>query len=195
MNFLAHIYLSGDNAKIMVGNFIGDFVKGRNLIEQFEPEIAKGIGLHRAIDEFTDRHPVVLESKIRLRPKYRHYAAVIVDVFYDHFLSKYWNNYHPELLADFSAHTYKTIGHHWEILPESVKYMLPYMIQDNWLVNYGKLEGIEQALRGMSRRTRHESKMEESIAELREYYDAFKTEFELFFPELTQHSQQFIIET
>lgn len=195
MNFLAHIYLSGDNAKIMVGNFIGDFVKGRNLIEQFEPEIAKGIGLHRAIDEFTDRHPVVLESKIRLRPKYRHYAAVIVDVFYDHFLSKYWNNYHPELLTDFSAHTYKTIGHHWEILPESVKYMLPYMIKDNWLVNYGKLEGIEQALRGMSRRTRHESKMEESIAELHEYYDAFKTEFELFFPELRQHSQQFIIET
>jgi len=195
MNFLAHIYLSGDNPRIMVGNFIGDFVKGRNLMEQFEPEIAKGIALHRTIDEFTDGHPVVLESKIRLRPKYRHYAAVIVDVFYDHFLSKYWNNYHTELLTDYSAHVYKTIDNHWEILPDGVKYMLPYMIKDNWLLNYGKLEGIERALTGMSRRARHESKMGESIVELREYYDAFKGEFELFFPELVKHAHEFIIGT
>ena len=195
MNFLAHIYLSGDNPKIMVGNFIGDFVKGRNLIEQFEPEIARGIELHRAIDEFTDHHPVVLQSKIRLRPKYRHYAAVIVDVFYDHFLSRYWNDFHTQLLADFSSQTYKTITHHWETLPAAVKHMLPYMIRDNWLVNYGKLEGIEQALAGMSRRTRHNSKMNESIADLRENYDAFKMEFEMFFPELIQHSQHFIMGT
>ena len=192
MNFLAHIYLSGDQPKIMVGNFIGDFVKGRNLMDQFEPEIALGIALHRAIDEFTDRHPVVLESKIRLRPKYRHYAAVIVDIFYDHFLSKFWNNYHAEPLAAFSAQTYKTIEQHWEILPVDVKKMLPYMIADNWLLNYGNLDGIERALTGMSRRTRHDSKMNESIVELRKYYDAFKAEFELFLPDLKQHSQQFL---
>ena len=195
MNFLAHIYLSGNNPKIMVGNFIGDFVKGRNLIEQFEPEIAMGIALHRAIDEYTDHHPVVLESKVRLRPKYRHYSAVIVDVFYDHFLSKYWNNYHADLLPDFASRTYQTIERHWEILPEGVKFMLPHMIKDNWLLNYGQVEGIERALTGMSRRARHESKMGESVVELREHYDAFKKEFELFFPDLVQHSQQFISDT
>ena len=94
MNFLAHIYLSGTNPKTMVGNFIGDFVKGRNVLEQFEADIAKGIELHRSIDEFTDHHPVVQISKMRLRPKYRHYAAVIVDIFYDHLLSRFWSNYH-----------------------------------------------------------------------------------------------------
>ncbi|MBA4053646.1 MAG: DUF479 domain-containing protein [Marivirga sp.] len=192
MNFLAHIYLSGDNPKIMVGNFIGDFVKGRNLMEQFAPEIVKGIELHRAIDEFTDHHPVVRESKIRLRPKYRHYSAVIVDVFYDHYLSKYWGNYHQEPLIDFSAHTYKMIQNFWDILPGNVKYMLPHMIKDNWLLNYGKIEGIQQALSGMSRRSRHESKMDESVTELKEYYDEFKAEFELFFPELSDHAKQFI---
>ena len=195
MNFLAHIYLSGDNPKIMVGNFIGDFVKGRNLLDQFEPEIAKGIELHRAIDEFTDHHPVVLESKKRLRPKYRHYAAVIVDVFYDHFLSRYWNNYHPELLLHFSSQTYLTIRSHWDILPEGVKHMLPYMMKDNWLLNYGELEGIERALSGMSRRTRHESRMEESIVDLREYYESFRREFESFFPDLILESERFIDET
>ena len=81
MNFLAHIYLSGDYPKLMIGNFIGDFVKGRNLLEQFDSEIAAGIDLHRAIDEYTDSHPVVTQSKNRLRPSYRHYAPVIVDMY------------------------------------------------------------------------------------------------------------------
>jgi acyl carrier protein phosphodiesterase len=192
MNFLAHIYLSGTNPKTMVGNFIGDFVKGRNLLDQFEAEIAQGIELHRSIDEFTDHHSIVLKSKVRLRPKYRHYAAVIVDVFYDHFLSKYWNNYHAEPLTDYSMGVYKTLRDHWDVLPEQVKGMLPYMIKDNWLLNYGTIKGIGRALEGMSRRTRHDSKMDESIADLQASYEEFKSEFELFFPDLIEHSKSFL---
>lgn len=195
MNFLAHIYLSGSNPKIMVGNFIGDFVKGRNLMDQFEPEIVKGITLHRSIDEFTDHHPVVQESKQRLRPKYRHYAAVIVDVFYDHFLARYWSNYHTEHLSHFSAQAYSTIQDHWLILPEDVKQMLPYMMNDNWLLNYGKIEGIHRALHGMSRRTRFESKMDESVDELKTHYELFRKEFELFFPDLIRQSERFLTDT
>ncbi|MEQ8424061.1 MAG: DUF479 domain-containing protein, partial [Cyclobacteriaceae bacterium] len=91
MNFLAHIYLSGDNAQLMIGNFIGDFVKGKNLSARYNPDVVLGIELHRAIDEYTDSHDVVQKSKVRLRPKYRHYSGVIVDMFYDHFLAKNWN--------------------------------------------------------------------------------------------------------
>src|SRR6188768_77560 len=102
MNFLAHLYLSGNDNKIMVGNFIADFVKGRVALNQFEPAIIRGIELHRAIDEYTDNHPVVTISKNRLRPTYRHYSGVIVDVFYDHFLARNWNTYHSDLLPDFA---------------------------------------------------------------------------------------------
>lgn len=192
MNFLAHIYLSGANPKTMVGNFIGDFVKGRNVLEQFESDIAKGIELHRSIDEFTDHHPVVQISKMRLRPKYRHYAAVIVDIFYDHLLSRFWNNYHTEPLEDFSQDIYKILQQNWNVLPLPVKNLLPYMIRDNWLLNYGTFDGIEKALTGISRRARHDSRMDESIHDLREYYEAFKSEFELFFPDLKKHSEQFL---
>jgi acyl carrier protein phosphodiesterase len=193
MNFLAHIYLSGTNPKTMVGNFIGDFVKGRNVLEQFEADIAKGIELHRSIDEFTDHHPVVQISKMRLRPKYRHYAAVIVDIFYDHLLSRFWSNYHAEPLENFSQGTYKVLQQHGNVLPIPVKNLLPYMIRDNWLLNYGTFDGIEKALTGISRRARHDSRMDESIHDLREYYEAFKSEFELFFPDLKKHSEQFLL--
>lgn len=192
MNFLAHIYLSNDDPKIMIGNFIGDFVKGRNFSDVFEPEIAKGIELHRMIDEFTDKHPIVLQSKIKLRPKYRHYAGVIVDIFYDHFLSKFWNDYHVLPLTTFAKKVYEIMETHHSILPQEVKNMLPYMIKDNWLVNYGNLHGIGQALKGISRRTRYDSRMNESIHELEEFYDEFKTEFQSFIPDVKKHTETFL---
>lgn len=192
MNFLAHIYLSGDNQKILVGNFIADFVKGRTALAQFEPEIITGIELHRGIDEFTDSHPVVGQSKNRLRNKYRHYAGVIVDVFYDHFLARNWSSYHNELLPDYADKAYGIIQSYDSILPQDVKFMLPYMIKGNWLVNYSKLEGIHKALSGMSRRTPYESKMDESVVDLERDYEEYKKEFEEFFPQLVEFSKKFL---
>lgn len=194
MNFLAHIYLSGDDQKLMVGNFIADFVKGRNALAQFEAPIVRGIELHRTIDDFTDTHPIVSESKNRLRPKYRHYAGVIVDVFYDHFLSKNWNSYHDELLPDFADKVYSTIQSYDPILPGDVKYMLPYMIKGNWLVNYSKLEGIHRALSGMSHRTPYESKMEQAVVDLENHYEEFGAEFRAFFPELEKRCVDWLSE-
>ena len=192
MNFLAHLYQSGDNHKIMLGNFIGDFVKGRNALEQFDPEIIRGIQLHRAIDEFTDSHPIVTVSKNRLRPKYRHYSGVIVDVFYDHFLARNWDTYHTELLPDFADKAYGVIQSYDPILPKEVKFMMPYMIKGNWLVNYAKTEGIHRALSGMARRTPYESKMEQSVEDLKKNYAEFSQEFATFFPTLKQFATEFL---
>lgn len=192
MNFLAHVFLSGDQPEIMVGNFIGDFVKGRNLKERFTPSVARGIELHRVIDEFTDSHPVVAQSKSRLRPKYRHYAPVIVDVFYDHYLAQNWNLYHPDPLSVFAAKTYQTLEDHSAMLPQDVVHMLPYMVSGNWLLNYSRVEGIQRTLTGMSRRTRFDSKMDESVDDLIKFHEAFGAEFALFFPDLERHAAEFL---
>src|SRR6478609_6401344 len=192
MNFLAHLYLSGDNTPIMLGNFIGDFIKGKNLAEKVGPDMAKGIELHREIDFFTDQHPVVTASKKRLRPKYRHYSGVIVDVFYDHFLAKNWNTYHSQLLPDYAEHVYDVIQKNASLLPDRVNQMMPYMIRGNWLVNYAKVDGIHRALSGMARRTPYESKMDESVADLQENYDEFQNEFTEFFPVLQRHCQEWL---
>ena len=192
MNFLAHLHLSGDNTSIMLGNFIGDFIKGKNLVEKVGVEMAKGIELHREIDFFTDEHQIVAESKKRLRPKYRHYSGVIVDVFYDHFLAKNWNSYHPQPLEDYADYVYDVIQKNAALLPERVNMMMPYMIKGNWLVNYATLNGIHRTLTGMTRRTPYESKMDESISELQENYEDFKSEFEAFFPELEKHCKDWL---
>ena len=192
MNFLAHLYLSGNDPDIQLGNFIGDFVRGRNLTEQFDARIATGIELHRAIDEFTDKHAIVKLSKDRLRGKYRHYASVIVDIFYDHYLAKNWDQFHDVFLPDYAEGIYAMVMSREGILPEKVTWMMPHMIKGNWLANYARIEGIGRVLGGMSRRTPYDSKMNESIEDLKIYYLDFEKEFLEFFPKLQEHSRDFL---
>lgn len=185
---MAHLYLSGSDPDVMIGNFIGDFVKGRNQAEHFSAGIVKGIDLHRTIDAFTDSHAVVSQSKKRLFPAYRHYAGVIVDIYYDHFLAKDWSRYHADPLPDYAAACYALLASRKKELPEQVTFMLPYMMQGNWLVNYGKLEGIHRALSGMARRASFVSKMEEAVKDLEMHYELFQQEFDVFFPQLKKHA-------
>ncbi len=191
MNFLAHIFLSGSDEGRIIGNFIGDFVKGKE-VNNYSKEIRKGILLHRSIDEYTDSHEVVIQSKIRLRPKYRHYAPVIVDLYYDHFLAHYWENFSAKALKDFTSGFYELTGKYDHVIPQRAKHMLHYMANDDWLYNYQFLIGLEKALTGLSRRTSYDSKMDEAIDDLKENYDAFKHEFYSFFPDLQSHAKNFI---
>lgn len=189
MNFLAHIYLSGDSDSIKIGNFIADSVRGKHF-QDFPLEVQKGIILHRAIDSFTDAHPIFRKSTKKLHARYHHYAGVIVDVFYDHFLAKNWSNYSDENLAEFVERFYQSLTDNFSILPEKVKKMLPYMMRENWLVSYQTVEGIKYILTKMDQRTANESKMRYSTEELTEYYSEFEREFTAFFEELSAFAKQ-----
>ncbi|WP_084362709.1 ACP phosphodiesterase [Roseivirga echinicomitans] len=190
MNYLAHLYLSGSNSKIAIGNFLGDFVKG-NQYQDYEPDVAKGVLLHREIDRFTDSHEVVNQSKKRLSDKYRHYSGVIVDMFYDHFLAKNFNEFHSEDLRIFSESHFKRLVAFQDQMPVRAQHMLPYMVSNNWLMAYAELKGIHRALSGLSRRTKFDSKMDESIQDLTRHYSLFEEEFRLFFPDIQSHISEF----
>jgi acyl carrier protein phosphodiesterase len=189
MNYLAHLYLSGQSDERMLGNFLGDFVKRKEFV-RYSPEIIKGIELHHRIDEFTDKHPIVLLSKQRLRTKYRHYAGVIVDIYYDHFLARHWHRYSDIPLERFAAHAYSIMRKHYDTLPPKVQYMLPHMEQNNWLVNYAKMTGVERVFQGMARRTSFHSGMEHAQADLLENYEAYEREFLEFFSDLITFSNE-----
>ena len=191
MNFLAHLNLSGESDDIKLGNFIGDFVKGKE-IDSYPEEIRKGIRLHRIIDSYTDSHSIVSESKSKLRNKYRHYSGVIVDVYYDHFLAKNWDMYSSVQLDRFAEDTYELVRSRLSELPERVSNLLYYMSKGNWLYNYQYVEGIRRTLTGMSNRTRFESRMEEAHQDLVDNYQAFASEFDRFYPDLQAEAQSFL---
>ncbi len=183
MNFLAHIYLSGEDEGITIGNFIADGIKGKKYIK-FPQQIQKGILLHRGIDSYTDLHPTVRESTKRLHKKYGHYSGVIVDILYDHFLAKNWSSYCDQPLDEYVQDFYKMLRKNYEILPTRIQRMMPYMVSDNWLLSYATVSGISKILDGMNVRTKGKSKMNFAVIELEEFYAEFEAEFTSFFEEL-----------
>ena len=183
MNFLAHIYLSGDNDLVKIGNFMADGIRGKDYLN-FPEQVKNGILLHRQIDTFTDAHPIYRKSKHRLHKKYGHYSGVIMDILYDHFLAKNWKIYSNEKLEDYVYNFYKSLEKNKTILSEKTKLMMPYMIDQNWLTSYATINGIEKILLQMDYRTKHRANMQEATVELKEFYEEFEEEFTLFFGEL-----------
>lgn len=183
MNFLAHLYLSQNNEHLIIGNFIADSVKGKDL-QNYPEEIQQGIKLHRAIDTFTDAHPIFRKSKRRLHERYRHYDSVIIDIFYDYFLAKNWSNYSAIPLDIYSKAIYKLLKQNEDLLPYSSKHFYNYMVSYNVLYNYKNLEGIAQVLKGMNNRTKGKSQMNLAIEDLTVLEDEFDQDFTAFFKEI-----------
>ena len=183
MNFLAHIYLSGNNDLLKIGNFSADGIRGKGF--SIYPEAMQaGILLHRFIDSYTDNHPIFKRSTKRLHNSYGHYSSVIVDIFYDHFLAKNWVHYHDKQLDEYIDEFYKIIIEYFDILPERFKRLTPHMIRDNWLLSYADIEGIQKVLDGMNRRTKGKSKMNFATKELQLFYEEFENDFTEFFEDL-----------
>ena len=193
MNYLAHFYLSGNDTGLLLGNFIADSVKGKKY-QQFPAEIQRGVLMHRFIDHYTDNHPIVEETKKRLRPEYHHYAPVIADVFYDHFLAADWRSHFHVTIEIYAKAVYKLLDDNIRLIPDRSRFTLKFMKQDDWLSSYASLEGIHEVLVGMSRRTPFESGMERASWSLGRDYSQYKKEFDAFFPELKAACERFIAE-
>jgi acyl carrier protein phosphodiesterase len=190
MNYLAHIYLSGNNNDLLIGNFIADGVKGKKF-QNYRPEVAKGILLHRFIDNYTDHHPIVKESKRRVREDFGKFSGIIIDVFYDHFLAKNWPKFSVIQLEIYINEKYSILSNHQNIFPEKVQYMFSKMIEQNWLLNYREVEGINRTLKGLSVRFPFPNKMNLATTKLLEDYIFFENDFLQFFPQLVSDVSKF----
>jgi len=184
MNYLAHIYLSYNQPEIQIGNFIADSVKGLSY-QNYPQKIQKGILLHRQIDSFTDQHQTIKNSK-RIFSAYGHYAGVINDIVFDHFLAKNWDQYHKTSLIVFSNDFYELLQNNMDSLPDRVQQFYPVMKKYNWLYKYRSIAGISDILYQMNIRTRNISKMNYSVIELVENYEFLENQFSSFFKELEE---------
>lgn len=189
MNFLAHVYLSGEDFEIALGNLIADRVKGKQILS-YPESLQKGIRLHRSIDYYTDHHPLFKSSVSELFPIYRHYSRVIVDLYFDHFLAVLWENYHPQPLTEFSAQFYQNIKSYPVELPLPINHFLKALIKYNWFAHYQSVEGLKDIMEQMDRRTRFDSNLAASATQLIEKYSYFQSQFSKFMPQVISFSKQ-----
>jgi len=188
VNFLAHLFLSGNTSGLLVGNLMGDFVKGR-LDGRFPPGIEQGILLHRQIDSFAGQNRNFLRSKRRLDQSFGHYRGVLVDLFYDHFLAAHWEDYVDVPLSFFISDAWRILCEHKEFLPDKLRRILPFLFRD-WLPSYSEIEGIVAVLHRISRfRLKRENRLGEGAEALSRHYGGLYGDFREFLPELIAFSQ------
>ena len=183
MNFLAHTYLSGCNEEIIVGNFMGDYVNGRSY-QQFPEQVMKGILIHRDIDSFTDMHQITRTSKQRVASRYHKYAGIVIDIFYDHFLASLWDNYSDLPLSEFVARSYDLLKRNYKVLPDSIKRWFPTFLENNWMMAYTTVDGIELVLGRMAANTSLPDHSAFAVEVLRDQYSLFMEDFMHFFPQI-----------
>ncbi|NJK73646.1 MAG: DUF479 domain-containing protein [Richelia sp. CSU_2_1] len=187
MNYLAHLFLSAGTPESLIGNLLGDFVKG-STVNLYDGEIRKGIDLHRKVDSYTDSHVIVRSSKSLISPQRRRFAGVLVDVFYDHFLAKNWREYSEVPLSDFARCAYKILQDNRDILPESLQRVLPIIIARDLLSSYQEISEIASTLARMSARIKRINNLASGIEDLTVNYQQLESDFRAFFPDLISYA-------
>ena len=197
MNFLAHLLLSGENEEIITGNYVGDFVKGRltgDKIAGWSADFLLGVKLHRQIDMFTDEHETVREAKRMASKMLGKTAGIAVDIYFDYFLAKYFDQFCTQSLQAYSIRMYTLLEKNNNLIPEHMKPMVRSMIRQDWLNMYETLDGIKLTFERLSRRAYFLDVLvgaEKDLAAHEEFYNA---KFNLFFPQLQAEAKRFINE-
>lgn len=190
MNFLAHLHLSGDDPDVITGNMMGDFVKGR-LEGRFPPRITLGLKLHRRIDSFAGSHPAFQASRQRIDPRFGLYRAVLVDLFYDHFLAAHWARFSAEPLADFIVRSEAVVRSRAAHLPERLEQVVPAIFGE-WIPSYADPDGIGRVLVRMAARIGRANPLADGARELLRGYDGLRDDFFRFYPDIMINAQLFV---
>lgn len=186
MNFLAHVFLSEHDFELALGNLIADQIKGKGF-DQFSPKVKAGILLHRKIDDYTDHHPAFRSCVKKLFPRYRHYSRVLVDMFFDHFLAKNWQQYHNQKLTDFTTRFYYFLLKKEYSIPDHCNQFISHLVKYKWFESYQTIEGLKKILTQMESRTQFESNLSKGCEDLVNDYFFYESHFSYFLPNIIDY--------
>ena len=188
MNFLAHFVLAQSTDASRVGALLGDFVCGtpESLIGKFPDEVIKGIVLHRLIDRLTDDHPIFLDCKKWLRDDRRKFAGIVIDIFFDYFLTKHWERFGEGDLTKYIEDLYLLIERRAVWLTPELREIAPRMRAEDWLNSYCSIEGLGLTFRRMSRRRDFLAPIIGAEQDLKAHYQNFENAFLKFYPDLVE---------
>jgi acyl carrier protein phosphodiesterase len=192
MNYLAHLDIAQHCSSSLLGNLLGDFVKGDPSL-QYDASIAAGIKLHRWVDMYTDSHPLVDQAKQMFPSRTRRFAPIALDMFWDHCLAANWSDYSQQSLMEFTQYAEQVITQQEKTvdsLPERYQRVSRLMWQGRWIDSYAQRENIEFALHRMSQRSERFSPLSHCFSSLEIHYDELVAIFRLFYPQLLSQAQR-----
>lgn len=152
MNFLAHLLLAGDDEGLRLGAMLGDFVRGKRILESFPEDVRLGIELHRHIDQFTDSSPDIANLRRCFPAPFRRYSGIIIDLAYDHELARRWEDYSRQSLESFDRDVRLTLAGHDALLPDRLRRFMRYADRRGLFASYRDEREILLSLAGIGTR-------------------------------------------
>ena len=186
MNFLAHNFLSFQQPGLIVGNYLGDFIRNQE-VKLLPDSIKNGVILHRTIDSYTDAHQVVKKATRLLHPTLGKYAPVAVDIYFDFLLTKRWSEFTSQSLSEYCEISYESLLASESVMSEKLANRMRKMVDDRWLENYATYEGLRRIFSFLSRRTKFRSNLENAPAILEPLESQMEEIFMDFFPDIIQY--------
>jgi len=183
MNHLAHAVLAGPDDDLILGGLLGDFVHGP-VPTGLRRGVERGIRLHRAIDVYTDGHPVVVELRRLFDPPFRRYAGILLDIWFDHLLARDFARWSNTPLATYSEALLALLRRHATELPADMRGFVAYMQRNDLPAAYADAAMIGRALAGVGTRLSRANPLHEALPLLLERDAALREGFEAFFPQL-----------
>ncbi len=191
MNFLAHCALASAHDDLIVGGFLGDFVKGP-VPTDLPGLIGDGIRLHRRIDAFSNSEPGIRASVARLPPAFRRLAPPFIDLLADHLLARDFERHHGEELEVFTERVHGAIGvRQAQMRPRARRYF-EFMRETRLFCRYRSLDAVESAFTRIALRLQRPEAVAPMMIAVTEHYDELADDFERYYPVLAQHAADWI---
>jgi acyl carrier protein phosphodiesterase len=181
MNWLAHLLLAEPDPAFRIGALLPDLMRV-NELSAVPAMFQAGIRQHKDVDAFTDSHPIVKRSIARIGARWRRFGGILIDVFYDHFLTLAWADYANQPLAEFVDAFHSAVPDFRDALPAQAFERLEQIRDDRRLLSYGTIGGIESALHRIGERFRSPIPLADATGELTQNTEALRTDFHEFFP-------------
>ena len=191
MNYIAHLHLAQATQTSLVGNFLGDFVKGSQL-EHLPYDIQMGIKLHRKIDVLTDSHPQVVNLRRLFPPHIRRVAGIVLDVYFDYLLMCHWplfsDQHHNILFNQFylelGSCEHEANGHFQQVRKG--------LTSHRWLADYQHEGACLRALKTIEHRLNHKIVFADAaMAHVQKHQKPIQQSFLHFYPDLLKQTRDF----
>lgn len=193
MNFIAHIHLSGTDAPLLVGNYIADLIRHKD-VATLTDDIKAGVLLHRHIDTYTDNHVINKKMRSALYPRHRKYAAVLLDIYYDYFLIRHWESFGNRTFDETCEFAYHSLADYSSLLPETLQARIQNLLTKRWLGDaYGSIEGLEKTFYFLKKRMSKPELIESAIITLTKMDNELESAFLAFYPQLIKEVGAFKI--
>ncbi len=194
MNHFAHLVLSQPTVESAVGNLLGDFARGLDLAT-LPPPVKAGLQNHRAVDLYTDRHPLITDLKNQFSSQRRRFAGIALDIYFDHLLINFWDRFEAGTPEQATTVFYQRLSSGQSMMPgKEMRLVTKRIIQYDWFSCYRRIESIAESLDRVAGRIRFANSFDNAIEDLQRNENEIRETFFEFYPQLKAHIRTLAIE-